>query len=100
MESPHLRALMAAYFHQDYDLNGDDDAAILVTFAESAWPADVDATIAEIDRLLAQGIEGLLDRFDAVADPAGYIVAENDEDVQQWLKDARTTLAACRHNAG
>jgi hypothetical protein len=100
MHLPHLRSLMSDYFHQDYDLNGDDDTAILVSFAESSWPADVDRTIADIDHLLTYGKTGLLREFTAAVGPTDYIVAENDEDLLQWLTSARTTLATHRKNSG
>ena len=93
METPHLRQLMESYFHQDYDLNGSDDAAILKEYAQSSWPSDVAATINEIDTILKQPTLGIKTVFESSAGSDGVIVGDSDNAVREWLTEAKKTLA-------
>jgi len=92
VETPHLRKLMESYFHQDYDLNGSDDAAILIEYAESSRPSDVVATITEIDTILKQPALGIKVLFEISTGSDGVIVGNTDHAVHEWLTEAKKTL--------
>lgn len=89
---PHLNGLMDAYFHQDYDLGGDDDAAVLASFARSAGADAVAATIAEIDTVLAEPVAGLLDRFRLRTGEWNMLIGNDDASARVWLLAARQVL--------
>jgi hypothetical protein len=91
---PHLRRLMDASFHQDYDLMGDSDAAILRQFAASSHQADVDGALSEIDGLLAAPTAGLLRHFTEATGAGNMMIGDDDAGARAWLEQARATLAA------
>ena len=52
---PALRYLFSAYFHQDWDIEGEDSAAVVRRFVR-ADPGLVSETRRELERLLACGL--------------------------------------------
>ena len=50
---PRLWQLFAAYFHQDWDLEGNDWPDLVRNFADDHSESDLIATAAELDQLLA-----------------------------------------------
>jgi hypothetical protein len=50
---PHLWQMFGAYFHQDWELEGDDWPDLVRNFAGGQPQAELDATAAELDRLVA-----------------------------------------------
>lgn len=93
-DTPRLRHLMESYFHQDYDLGGDDDAAIVAGFVRDADSHTVAATIAEIDGLLAEPVVGLLDRFRQRTGEWNMLIGDDDAAARDWLIAARQVLVA------
>lgn len=80
---------MESYFHQDYDLNGSGDAAILIEYAQSSWPSDVAATINEINAILKQPALVIKALFEISAGSDGVIVGDTDNAVRKWLVEAK-----------
>lgn len=50
---PRLRYLFGAFFHQDWDTEGDDWPDLVGNYAGGLPAAELEATAAELDRLLA-----------------------------------------------
>ena len=50
---PKLRFLFGAFFHQDWDTEGDDWPDLVRNYANGQPAAELEATAAEVDRLLA-----------------------------------------------
>lgn len=88
----HLRHLMGAYFNQDYDLHGDNDAEILQAFKRCLRPDELKATLQEVDYFLSLSVQGLRERYAGETDAWDYDVGEDDASTREWLIQARTVL--------
>jgi hypothetical protein len=50
---PRLESLFGAFFHQDWDTEGDDWPDLVRNFAQGHTVAELEATAAEVDQLLS-----------------------------------------------
>lgn len=79
-----LHQLMSAYFHQDWDLEADDEDGVLQNFARTTWPEEIDRTRDQATAFAEAHPEGLKqafeDRFAPMID-----TGETDADVRAWL---------------
>jgi hypothetical protein len=92
MELPHLQNMMSSYFHQDYDLSGPDDEAILKSYAEHRSLDIVMGTVKEIGQLLSMPADGLLARFEDATGHDNMIIGETDAEARAWLEASCTVL--------
>lgn len=90
---PALSNMMSSYFHQDYDLMGDSDAEILADFARTHSADEVRRAVAEIDRIMATPVEGLLQRYAEQTGPWDMAIGVDDISALEWLVMARGILA-------
>jgi hypothetical protein len=72
---PRLQQLLGAYFHQDWDLEGDDWPAIVRKYRSDVSAAEAAAAASEIEQLIADGdsdsilADRLLREFGCYYDP-------------------------------
>lgn len=86
MELPHLRNMMSSYFHQDYDLSGPDDEAILKSYARHRGHEAIMSTVKEIEQLLSMPGDGLLVRFEDETGHGNMMIGESDAEAREWLE--------------
>lgn len=91
---PHLDQLMRGYFHQDYDLVGNDVPEVVAAFARDAGAGGTAATAAEIRHFIAIGGAddgGLTARYPDDVDPAGWDMTD-----AEWLDWVARLLEGAR----
>ncbi|MEW9524416.1 hypothetical protein MRBLRH8O_002238 [Agrobacterium radiobacter] len=52
--SEKFEQLLGGYFHQDWDIEGEKDSDVIVAFRQAVPAVEIEATIAEVDRMLQQ----------------------------------------------
>jgi CdiI immunity protein len=87
-----LQQLVNAYFHQDWPDDHGDEEAVLTDFVHTNWSDDVQQTIAQIDRYLAEHPTGVLESFVSDFNPMITIGAD-DAEARAWLERARAHLS-------
>ncbi len=92
MELPHLHSMMSSYFHQDYDLSGLDDEAILKSYAGHRVHGVVMSIIREIEQLLSIPTEGLLVRFEGATGHGNMTIGKTYTEARMWLQTSYATL--------
>jgi hypothetical protein len=90
---PYLKRLLDAFFHQDAFDEGETSEDIVREFRRVAQPYDVLGVRADVERFLQQVPRGrgLLQHFDEKLAP-DLILANDDEELTQWLKMVLTLL--------
>jgi hypothetical protein len=106
---PRLRFLFGAFFHQDWDTEGDDWPDLVANYAGGQLAADLEATGAELDRLLADFPDDtaldhqlyceLWCEYDPRPDLGGPTVRAWLEQIAAWLR-ARARQAEPPASAG
>ena len=94
MAFPRLTHLMGAYLNQDFDIHDETVEEVLAVYVRTNWADDVGATVAEIDRLLAGPVEGLLARFQSEVSRWDLSIGGDDGEARTWLTQARAVLTA------
>ncbi len=61
---PELASFMGGWFHQDYDINGDSLEEVVAAFKAQSDDELVAPLVADIDRFLATGDDGMDERFE------------------------------------
>ena len=90
---PELTRLMAAWFNQEFGLQGETVDDTLADFAGSSRGETITGTVAELDRLLISSTGGLLSRFEAAVGGPDITIADDDEGARAWLQHARERLS-------
>ena len=88
---PHLRAFLGAWFHQDFDLDGETLEDIVARYREVSPRFEIDATRGDIDKFIeAHGDsahKAFVENFDPDVDPSGWGMSTRD-----WLFQIRQLL--------
>ncbi|WP_377161914.1 contact-dependent growth inhibition system immunity protein [Roseateles sp. UC29_93] len=66
---PDLASFMGGWFHQDFDIEGDSIQDIVGAFRKEATTQLVQLLVADIDRFLETGDDGMDERFQAYFEP-------------------------------
>jgi len=90
---PQLEQLLCAYFHQDWCDEHDTEAEVIAEFVQTTWRDEVERTIEQIDRYLADHPTHLLQSVEH--DFATMVsVGINDNEVRAWLAGMRNLIGA------
>jgi len=90
---PQLQNFLAAYFHQDWQTEHGKPEGVIDYYRQSESPVQVQGTVADLDRLLAQDLDE-----DALAATARRLGCEYDPTAdgatwRAWLQRLRELLA-------
>jgi len=88
---PQLDQMLSAYFHQDWCDEHDTEADVITDFLQTAWRDEVERTIEQIDRYLADHPTDLLRNFEQDFVPM-VSIGTNDEETRMWLENTRGQL--------
>jgi hypothetical protein len=92
---PELEQLFGAYFHQDWDLEGPDDQAILARYLEESSETDLQQAIAELQRLLDEPMEeNELGDFLLRELGSYYYPMAEGKSYREWLEEVLSVLQA------
>jgi hypothetical protein len=88
----HLDELLGAWFHQDFDQEGDTLEEILETYRSVSPDGRCAAVVHDIDRFLALPEDNLDDVFTSPFKPGGVYLPGWGMSAREWLQRVRELL--------
>lgn len=92
-----LQQLMSGYFHQDWDIEGETDDAVVSAFRRTSTPEQVSATVGELDRLIQLCLIGQVEAEKILASlGCEYYYQADSLTGLEWLERVRSLLTDCQ----